>query len=52
VVISLVVAARHLRRLNADEIAWFKKRTPGGKGYQSDMNAVLRTFVAQKARSR
>ncbi len=39
-------------RLDADVIAWFKRRTPGGKGYQSDMNAALRTFVAQKERSR
>ena len=37
-------------RLDADVIAWFKTRAPGGKGYQSDMNTALRTYVAQKAR--
>ena len=39
-------------RLDADVIAWFKTRAPGGKGYQSDMNMALRTYVAQKARRR
>ena len=36
-------------RIDADLIAWFKKRAPGGKGYQSDMNKALRAYVAQKA---
>jgi uncharacterized protein (DUF4415 family) len=36
-------------RLDADVVAWFRNR---GKGYQSDMNAALRSFVAQQARRR
>ena len=39
-------------RLDADVIAWFKDHTPGGKGYQSEMNRALRTYVAQRARRR
>lgn len=39
-------------RLDADVVAWFKKRAPSGKGYQSDMNKALRAFVAQQARRR
>ena len=39
-------------RLDADVVAWFRKRAAGGKGYQSDMNAALRSYVAQQARRR
>ena len=39
-------------RLDAEIVAWFRKRATGGKGYQSDINAALRTFVAQQARRR
>lgn len=39
-------------RLDADVVAWFKKRAPGGRGYQSDINSALRTFVAKQARRR
>lgn len=39
-------------RLDADVVAWFKKRAPRGKGYQSDINSALRTFVAKQARRR
>ena len=39
-------------RLDADVIAWFKRRARAGKGYQSDMNQALRLFVAQQWRRR
>jgi uncharacterized protein (DUF4415 family) len=39
-------------RIDADVIAWFKKRAAKGKGYQSDMNKALRTYVAQHSRRR
>ena len=39
-------------RLDADVIAWFKRRAKAGKGYQSDMNQALRLFVAQQWRRR
>lgn len=39
-------------RLDADVVAWFRKHATGGKGYQSDMNAALRTYVTQQARRR
>ena len=35
-------------RLDADVVAWFKDHAPRGKGYQSDINSALRTFVAKK----
>ena len=39
-------------RLDADVVAWFKKRAPEGKGYQSDINQALRSFVSKQARRR
>jgi uncharacterized protein (DUF4415 family) len=39
-------------RLDADVVAWFKKRAPGGRGYQSAINSALRSFVAREARRR
>jgi uncharacterized protein (DUF4415 family) len=35
-------------RLDSDVVDWFKQRGPG---YQSRMNAVLRTFMQQKERA-
>ena len=29
-------------RLDADVVAWFKNNTPGGRGYQTEINPVLR----------
>ena len=29
-------------RLNADVVAWFKANAPGGRGYQTEINRVLR----------
>ncbi len=32
-------------RLDADILAWFKKRVPGGRGYQTEINRALRQHV-------
>ena len=32
-------------RLDADVLAWFKKRVPGGQGYQTEINRALRQHV-------
>ena len=37
-------------RLDADIIAWFKARAPGGRGYQTAINAALRDHVRRMAR--
>lgn len=37
-------------RLDLDLIAWFKRQTAGGRGYQSDINRALREYVAEKER--
>lgn len=34
-------------RIDADVVAWFKEHTPGGQGYQSDINRALRAYVRQ-----
>lgn len=35
-------------RVDADVIDWFKRHSgPGGKGYQSKMNAALRRYVLE-----
>jgi uncharacterized protein (DUF4415 family) len=36
-------------RLDADIVAWFKARVPGGDGYQTSINAALREYVEQQA---
>ena len=33
-------------RLDADLLAWFKDHAKGGRGYQSEINRVLRQHVA------
>ena len=38
-------------RLDADVIAWFKARALNGRGYQTDINRVLRDHVQRTARS-
>ena len=38
-------------RLDADIIAWFKSRAPGGRGYQTDISGALREHVERRARS-
>ncbi|MCY4610489.1 MAG: BrnA antitoxin family protein [Gammaproteobacteria bacterium] len=32
-------------RLDADVVAWFKANAPGGRGYQTQINRVLREYV-------
>ena len=32
-------------RLDADVVAWFKASTPGGRGYQTQINRVLREYA-------
>ena len=32
-------------RLDADVLAWFRKRVPGGRGYQTEINRALRQHV-------
>lgn len=39
-------------RVDADVVAWFKDRTPKGKGYQTDMNRALREHVRRHVRAR
>ena len=38
-------------RLDADVLAWFRARTAGGSGYQSEINRVLRRHVASQRRA-
>ena len=37
-------------RLDADVVAWFKERAPGGCGYQADINRALREHVDRTSR--
>ena len=39
-------------RLDADVLAWFKSHSEGGRGYQSDINRVLRQYVATRTAKR
>ena len=39
-------------RIDADVIAWFKRRAPKGEGYQTDINRALREYVRRRARER
>lgn len=32
-------------RLDADVVAWFKENAPGGRGYQTQINRVLREYA-------
>ena len=34
-------------RLDADVIAWFRANSPGGRGYQTEINRVLRHHAVQ-----
>ena len=35
-------------RLDADVVAWFKRRTRGGRGYQTNINRALREYVLRR----
>ncbi|WP_214474842.1 BrnA antitoxin family protein [Mesorhizobium sp. dw_380] len=37
-------------RLDSDLVAWFKRREPDGRGYQSAINKALREYVAKQER--
>ena len=37
-------------RLDADVVAWFKERAPGGRGYQTEINRALREHVDRTSR--
>ncbi|WP_095202428.1 BrnA antitoxin family protein [Mesorhizobium carmichaelinearum] len=37
-------------RLDSDLVAWFKGRTPDGRGYQSAINKALREYVTKQDR--
>jgi uncharacterized protein (DUF4415 family) len=39
-------------RVDADVLAWFRSHAESGKGYQSEINRVLRRHVAQKENQR
>ena len=39
-------------RLDADVLAWFKNHAQDGKGYQSEINRVLRKHVAETDKQR
>lgn len=39
-------------RLDADVLAWFRSRAEGGRGYQSEINRVLRQYVRHAAKER
>jgi uncharacterized protein (DUF4415 family) len=34
-------------RIDADVLAWFKRQTPRGEGYQTRINRALREYMAQ-----
>lgn len=38
-------------RLDTDVVTWFKSRTPGGRGYQTEINRALREYVREHSRS-
>ena len=37
-------------RLDADVVDWFKRSTPAGRGYQTQINHALRQYVQQRLR--
>lgn len=37
-------------RLDADIVAWFRERAPGGRGYQTDINRALREHMERVSR--
>lgn len=39
-------------RLDADVVAWFRGHAEGGRGYQSEINRVLRQHVADREKRR
>ena len=37
-------------RLDADVVAWFRANVPNGRGYQTEMNRVLREHAAKASK--
>jgi uncharacterized protein (DUF4415 family) len=37
-------------RIDADVVAWFKRHSPSGEGYQTRINRALREYVLGQAR--
>ena len=37
-------------RLDADVVAWFRANAPGGRGYQTEMNRVLREHATKTSK--
>lgn len=37
-------------RIDADVLEWFKQAAPDGKGYQTEINRVLREYVAKQVK--
>jgi uncharacterized protein (DUF4415 family) len=35
-------------RIDADIVAWFKRRARGGRGYQTSINRALREYVSRQ----
>ena len=46
------VKAQTTLRIDADVLDWFKQSAPNGKGYQTDINRVLREYVAEQSRKK
>jgi len=42
------IKAQLTLRIDADVIDWFKKRSPGSKGYQTRINGALREYMNQR----
>ena len=46
------VKAQTTLRIDADVLDWFKRSAPNGKGYQTDINRVLREYVAEQSKKK
>ena len=42
------IKAQTTLRIDSDVLDWFKRNAPNGKGYQTDINRVLREYVADQ----
>ena len=38
-------------RLDTDVVTWFRRRVPGGGGYQTEIHSALREYVPERNRS-
>jgi uncharacterized protein (DUF4415 family) len=44
------VKAQTTLRIDSDVLDWFRRNAPNGKGYQTDINRVLREYVAEQVK--